>query len=103
HRAAQTDRAAQYAAPPATTAPEEKKRDAVAPTLAESRDTAAPAAKTEAGRLESAPPRIAQQQADEPIAARRQQATDSAQQNALSARAPASAAAPAAPPAPKGG
>jgi len=103
-RPAPTDRAAGYAAPAgATAAPERKKQDAIAPTLADSRDAPAPAAKTEAGRLESAPPRIAQQQADEPVAARRQQTAGPAQQNALSARGTPPAAAPAAPPVPKSG
>jgi len=87
HLAAQTDRAAQHAAPPAATAPEDTKRDATVPPLADSRDTVAFAAKTEADRRESAPPRIAQQQAE----------------NAVGARGGVSAAAPAVPPVPKSG
>ena len=62
-----------------------KNQDALAPTLADSRDTAAPPAKADSGRPESAPPRLAQQYADEPVAARRQQAAEPGQQSALSA------------------
>jgi hypothetical protein len=93
-------------APPAVATAQEKNKDAIAPapkrqdgdalTLQDSHDAQAPRAKADAGRLESAPPPVAQQQADEPALARRQQAVE--QQRPVELRAPnAGAAAPSVP------
>lgn len=89
--------AAKPAAPPRVNAPASVDQYPVASTPADPRGARPESKTSESGRSEAAPPRLAQQQADEPVMARRQQRPQPMQDQSLSVH--SGAAATAAPPA----